>query len=551
MLITAAQLHDDMLLPFVLAGAALLASYFFTRLRYLRLKQYAHIPQLPNHLLWGHLKIYNEFTQRGIANRHPDEVFEEIWVSIGRPPVMLVDLRPVVPPMLLVPNHDIAEQISRPTKLFPFSTPKSPTWAHMIPLTGETSILGKDGPEWKDVRKRYNPGFSSQHLWQLLPLLLEKTNPFCNHLDEFAATGREFSLETLIANLTFDVIGAAVMEVDLSAQNLDPLKQSEVIRLFKELAQTYNEDSYNLPWWLAPLTIRKRNRLAKRISTIIEETIRQKYAQVKEEAEGNRSRSILALSLQDTGASTLTPQLLSETSDQIRSFLFAGHDTNTSMLQWAFYELSRTPRALKAVRAELDEILGPETDPRSVCTALAENGEQLIPRMSYINAVIKETLRLHPPAATARMSPPGSGFSVKASTGEDYLVDGLIMYSCASIIQRDPGVYGDTADDWVPERWLGEAANSIPPSAWRPFERGPRNCIGLELAYLESRVIIAITARRYDFVKTGLGESLLDSKGLPTLNEKGQCRVKSKLYNTRRMTSKPVDGTTMKVKLAL
>ncbi|CAJ2513193.1 Uu.00g013120.m01.CDS01 [Anthostomella pinea] len=530
------------------AAATVLASYMYTRLRYARFGQFAHVPQLPSHLLWGHLKVFGEFMQRGIHDRHPDKIFEEMWASVGRPPVMLIDLRPINPPMALISSHDIAEQISKPTKLLPLSPPKSPTWTHMIPIIGTTSIIGKEGDGWKQLRKRYNPGFSTQHLWTLFPLILEKLGPFLNYLDEFAASEVEFSMERLISNLTFDVIGAAVMEVDLNAQHMDRSKQGELIRQFAELVKTYSDDKNNLPWWVVPLTTLKRHRLARHIDFLIKGMIQQKYDEVKEEAESNRSRSILALSFQDTVA--LTPQLLSETSDQVRSFLFAGHDTNTSALQWAFYELSRTPRALKAVRDELDEILGPESDPRAICAALAQDGEHILPRMHYINAVIKETLRLHPPAATVRMTDPGSGFSVHTSSGEEYCLDGVIMYSCQSIIHRDPAVYGDTADDWVPERWLGETAKSIPSSAWRPFERGPRNCIGLELANIESRVIIAIVARKYDFIKTGLGESAMDEKGLPALNEKGQYKVKSELYNTRRMTSQPVDGTTMKVRLA-
>lgn len=354
-------------------------------------------------------------------------------------------------------------------------------------------------------------------------------DPFCRFLDEYAASAEEFSLEKLISNLTFDVIGVAVMEVDLDAQQKDPAKQGELIRLFGQLVQTYRDDKNNLPWWIVPLTTLKRHRLGSRIDVLIRQTIQQKYSEVKEEAGGNRSRSILALSFQDTD--TLTLELLSETADQVRTFLFAGHDTNTSMLEWAIYELSRTPRALQAARDELDAVLGPNPDPQAVCDALADRGEQLLPKLSYINAVIKETLRLHPPASTARMTAPGSGFTVSSSTGEEYLVDGTVMYPCASIIQRDPNVFGDTADDWVPERWLGEAADRIPSSAWRPFERGPRNCIGIELANLESRVIIAVVARKYDFCKTGLGESLLDGNGLPSLDDKGQFHVKSELYN--------------------
>ncbi|KAI1132888.1 cytochrome P450 [Nemania abortiva] len=538
-----------MLSLLLIAAATLLALYSYNRLRYLRFTQYAHIPQVPSHLLWGHLKALGEQTSRGIPDRHPDKVFEEMWMSLGRPPLMLVDLRPVTAPMVLVPTHDIAEQLSKPTQLFPLSTPKSPTWTHMIPIIGESSILGKEGADWKELRRRYNPGFSRQHLWQLLPLILEKMEPFCNYLNEFAASEEEFSAERLISNLTFDIIGAAVLEVDLNAQHMDRSKQSELIQLFAELVQSYSDDANNFPWWIVPLTTLKRHQLARRIDVLIKRTIQQKYAEVKEEAEGNRSRSILTLSLQESGS--LTPQLLSETSDQVRTFLFAGHDTNTSMLQWAIYELSRTPRVLKAVRSELDEILGPDTDPRVICSILAERGHDLLPRMTYVNAVIRETLRLHPPASTARMTTPGSGFTVKTQAGEEYLMDGLVMYPCASIIQRDPNVFGDTADDWVPERWLGEAANKIPSSAWRPFERGPRNCIGFELANLESCIIIAIVARRYEFTKTGLGESALDATSVPVLNGKGQYRVQSELYNTRKMTSKPVDGTTMKVKFAV
>lgn len=353
--------------------------------------------------------------------------------------------------------------------------------------------------------------------------------PFLKYLDQLVVSGEVFPLEKLVSNLTLDIIGAAVMGAQLNAQQWDSSQQGELARLFVEVVQTYHDEKNNLPWWIAPVTTWKRRQLSNRIDALVKDSIKLRYSELKEEAKGNRSRSIVVLSLQDTEA--LTPQLLSETSDQVRSFLFAGHDTNASMLQWAIYELSRTPRALKAVRDELDEVLGPETDPFTICATLADRGEQILPRLQYVNAVIKETLRLHPPAATVRMTDPGSGFTVRAPTGEEYNLDGTIMYSVQSIIQRDPSVYGDTADVWVPERWLGEAAKDIPASAWRPFERGPRNCIGSELANLESRIIISVVARKYDFVKLGLGESALDEKGLPVLDDNGQYKVKSELYN--------------------
>lgn len=79
-----------------------------------------------------------------VTDSQTDKIFGEMWASLGRPPVMLVDLRPIVPPMVLVPSHSMAEQISKQSNSFPLSTPKSPTWKHMIPIIGETSIIGKE-----------------------------------------------------------------------------------------------------------------------------------------------------------------------------------------------------------------------------------------------------------------------------------------------------------------------------------------------------------------------------------------------------------------------
>jgi cytochrome P450 len=217
------------------------------------------------------------------------------------------------------------------------------------------------------------------------------------------------------------------------------------------------------------------------------------------------------------------------TCDQLSSFLFAGHDTTSTLMSWAFYELSRTPHALRAVRAELDELFGPDTDPAAVHSKLlGPGGKELIHRMSYTMAVIKETLRLWPPGATSRMTEPGDGSFIHTPNGE-LCIDGIMCYHIHSIIQRDPKVFGDTADNFVPERWLDNTDN-IPSGAFRAFERGPRNCIGQELATIEARILIALTARRFDFTKVGRGAVTLDDAGNPTIGEHGQYRVESEMY---------------------
>lgn len=465
--------------------------------------------------------------------------------DLGRPPLMFVDLRPVNRPMVLVRSHEIAEQISKASKLYTTSAPKADL-RYLEPVIGPKSILALHGEEWKAVRKRFNPGFAPQYLMTLLPCILDKTMSFVDHLDSFARTGGDFALVPLGVNLTFDIIGAVVMGEDLHAQHANPSSQSELIRTYRELLSAYADDKADLSWWLIPRTILKRRGLGKRIDTIVKAIIYRNHAARRDDA-----RNILSLALQDT--KDLTPQLVDEACDQIKTFLFAGHDTTSTTLAWIFYELSLTPHVLKAVRAELDDILGPETDVAEVRTRLlSSDGPDVLHGMKYILAVVKETLRLHPPAATARTTPPGTRLTVQTPDGTDQCLDGTIIYNCETLIHRDPDVYGDSADTFMPERWIGQddewptkgsadsSVRQIPTSAWRPFERGPRSCIGQEFANIELRVIIAVVACRYDFTKVGLGEIEIDEHFRPVTDIGGRFQVKSELYNVMLICPSPL-----------
>ena len=164
------------------------------------------------------------------------------------------------------------------------------------------------------------------------------------------------------------------------------------------------------------------------------------------------------------------------------------------------------------------------------------------------------------------MAPLGTGFKIRAEDGKEWCIDGLVAYTSHFIIGRDPKVFGPDAEIFTPERWLGdtdtgEKMNSdmlegrkdcekrLPTSAWRPFERGPRNCIGQELAKLEIRLILASTVRKYRFQKVGMGALVLGADGRPMLNEKGQYMVLDELVNKRQITPKPLDGMPMQITL--
>lgn len=186
----------------------------------------------------------------------------------------------------------------------------------------------------------------------MLPVILEKSLTFVERLEDFASSNSTFSLTKLAGNLIFDIISSVVMDSDFGAQkNGQPTK---FMRTYRELFHTYTSEQMDVPWYFTPCTEWKRRQLANRIRATLRDVVHDAFANRK--VETKKSRSILSLTLRDVDS--LTPQAVDEACDQLNTFLFAGHDTTAILISWMFYELSRTPNALKAVRSELDSLFG-------------------------------------------------------------------------------------------------------------------------------------------------------------------------------------------------
>lgn len=463
---------------------------------------------------------------------------ERLWRQNGCPEFMFLDTRPMQHPLLYITSHELAEQISKASKTQQYSVTKSPTIQEGLShLIGKLSLLSDEGESWKSIRRRFNPGFAPQHLLSLLPVIIDKTYKFMEKLDELAKSGITTEMESFCTNVTFDIIGEVVTNIDCKAQ--DGEASDDIVKNFKLLTETYiGENGLSFTWWNFPKRYR-RYLYASRMDAAVKKCITDKWNVTQASGtKGTKDRSVLALSLKDLDE--LTPVILQSIADQVKTFLFAGHDTTSILLQRLFYALSINPDCLAKIRAEHDAIFG-DDDPKDVFLA---RPDETIKALVYTSACIKEALRLWPPAGSARMS--HNGFKLRTSSGDEICVDDCVLYLCQHMIQRDRKVYGDTADDFVPDRWVGDTdtsmatgdydasvsgASKIPISAWRPFERGPRNCIGQELANLEARVILACVMRRYDFVKVGLGEVETDEKGQPMLDEKRRYRTKGEVLS--------------------
>lgn len=196
------------------------------------------------------------------------------------------------------------------------------------------------------------------------------------------------------------------------------------------------------------------------------------------------------------GHKHVDPSFMDIAISQLKIFIFAGHDTTASTLSFIYSRLSQAPSALGKTRAEHDAVLG--SDPTQALARLTED-PSLLNQMPYTQAVLKEVLRLYPPGATARKGTPDV-ILTHPVTGQRYPTDGFLVWGASSLTHRHPD-YWERPDEFLPERFLAKEGEPLYPrkNAYRPFELGPRNCIGQELAQLELRAILAMTLRELEF----------------------------------------------------
>ena len=183
---------------------------------------------------------------------------------------------------------------------------------------------------------------------------------------------------------------------------------------------------------------------------------------------------------------------------QIRLFIFVGHDSTTSIICYIFHLLSSNPDSLRNLRAELHSVFGSLSSSEIGTKILSQ--QHLLNQLPYATAVIKETLRLFPPASASREGQPGVG--VTNDAGQSCPTDGAFVLTLHTAMQRSPK-YWPRPDEFLPERFLVQPGHELypPKNAWRPFEKGPRNCMAEALVMVELKVVLALVVGQFEFRK--------------------------------------------------
>ena len=173
---------------------------------------------------------------------------------------------------------------------------------------------------------------------------------------------------------------------------------------------------------------------------------------------------------------------------QINTFLIAGHETTSGLLSCTLYALLKRPEVLKKAYEEVDRVLGPDVNIKPTY--------QQVTQLTYITQVLKEALRLWPPAPAYGIGP----LADEVIGGKYKLKKNQFITVLVLALHRDPSVWGPNPDAFDPENFSREAEAARPVNAWKPFGNGQRACIGRGFAMHEAALAIGMILQRFKLI---------------------------------------------------
>ncbi|CAG2170125.1 unnamed protein product, partial [Oppiella nova] len=207
------------------------------------------------------------------------------------------------------------------------------------------------------------------------------------------------------------------------------------------------------------------------------------------------------------------------TSDEIvaniYAFLIVGFDTISNTLSFAAYELARNPDAQRRLYDEI--IATSRASPPAEGAPIV--GYDQLPEMPFLDAIVSETLRLHPSSLFLNRCPSmpytvaDMGLTIDAGQPVEILV-----YAVHHMAEYYPEPYR-----FDPDRFMPLNRNKVQPYTYLPFGGGPRNCVSMRFAILVIKLTLIEMVVRYRFDGTGSSLSLARS---PTHHTLDRCMVR-------------------------
>ena len=329
-------------------------------------------------------------------------------------------------------------------------------------------LLTIDGEKHRQQRHAVQPAFHKKQVEGYAAIIQQYTQ----ELLKTWHPGDTVDLSRAMQALTLRIVSKCLFSIDLSSQ-LDPLSNAfdGVIGSSTSMA----EDLLNIRIDNPITGYGKRMAASRQLDMLIYTLI----AQRRDDDRDHHDVLSMLMSAQ-SGEEPETKLTGKQIHDHILTFLAAGHETTAIALVWTVYLLSQHPQ----VRIKLqDEI-------RSVLAGREPTLDDLV-KLPYLDWVLNESMRLYPPAwLQVRL------VAEESELDGVRLPVGTLVILSQWVIHRLPDIWQD-AEAFKPERWDPANEQQLPPGAYFPFGGGPRTCIGMPLAQLEARLILASMLQRY------------------------------------------------------
>lgn len=174
---------------------------------------------------------------------------------------------------------------------------------------------------------------------------------------------------------------------------------------------------------------------------------------------------------------------------EVSIMMNAGSATTAIAMANVMHQLIKHPEIKKKLVHEIDSVLQDDEEEGDGVVSYDR-----VKHLPYLRACLDESLRLFPPTPHGLpRQTPAEGTNILGN----YIAGGVTVAISAFVAHRQESVFPQ-ADQYIPERWLGEAGKTLQPY-FLAFSAGSRGCIGRNISYLEQTVVLASVLRRYDF----------------------------------------------------
>jgi cytochrome P450 len=343
-----------------------------------------------------------------------------------------------------------------------------------------TNLLTDEGDSWAAHRTTLNPTFARRHLNEIVDLMID---PIERVTAELPAQ-QEFDIHATMVEATLRVVANALFSQDFgplvhSIRDLTTrgLRRTERLGRIGLLGLMPRPVYDTLSWCTfsgvpLPPPLREGQKIALALDAAVNAVLDERIAHPTE--------SVDLLNVLFNADNGTWPR--KRIRDEALTFMLAGHETTANAMSWFWYLMSQHPEARDSLLAEVDDVLGGR---RPTAADLM--------RLPWTTACLQESQRYY-----------SAVWLIAREAIEDDLIDGHHIRPGTTVLIPIHHIHHD--ERWWPDpevfdptRFLGDAGNGRPRSAYLPFGGGRRVCIGQSFASMEMVLMASIMSQRFTF----------------------------------------------------